>query len=95
MLLDLDNKEDETSKNGNDLIALLNLDDYDAPKQSTPSGGVHYLFYVDTKQKDLIGSKTGIMYEGVKCNADAKFIATANQRRSLIMASMSGKTGGS
>ena len=73
MLLDLDNKEDETSKNGKDLIALLNLDDYDAPKQSTPSGGVHYLFYVDAKQKDLIGTKTGIMYEGVKYNADVKF----------------------
>ena len=44
MLLDLDNKSDATSKNGKALIDLWNLDDCDAPKQTTPSGGVHYLF---------------------------------------------------
>ena len=73
MLLDLDNKTDEASKNGKELIDLLNLDDCDAPKQFTPSGGVHYLFYVDAKQKDHIGAKTGLIYNGIKYNADVKF----------------------
>ena len=50
MLLDFDNKAETNSKNGLELVQLLNLDQYKAPKQATPSGGLHYLFYVDGEQ---------------------------------------------
>ena len=54
ILLDFDNKADEACQSGLDLINKLNMDQYDAPKQSTPSGGYHYIFYVDAQQKDHI-----------------------------------------
>jgi hypothetical protein len=73
VLLDFDNKADETSKSGLDLMDLLDMDQYDAPKQYTPSGGYHYIFYVNEKQKDHIGSPCGIMYKGSKYAMDVKF----------------------
>ena len=54
-------------------MAKLLMDKYNAPKQTTPSGGFHYIFYVDEKQKEFIGSPTGIMYNGDKYNMDVKF----------------------
>ena len=66
VLLDFDNKADEANKSGLDLMELLDMDQYDAPKQFTPSGGYHYIFWVDEKQKDHIGSPCGIMYNGSK-----------------------------
>ena len=47
VLLDFDNKADETNKSGLELMAKLNMDQYKAPKQMTPSGGFHYIFWVD------------------------------------------------
>ena len=51
ILLDFDNKDNETSQSGLVLAKKLNMDQYDAPKQKTPSGGLHYIFYVDAQQK--------------------------------------------
>ena len=45
ILLDFDNKADDASHSGLDLAKKLNTDQYDAPKQKTPSGGFHYIFY--------------------------------------------------
>ena len=73
VLLDFDNKADETTKSGLDLMAKLNMDQYKAPKQKTPSGGFHYIFWVDEKQKEHIGSPTGIVYKSEKYNMDVKF----------------------
>ena len=53
VLLDFDNKADETSKSGLELMAKLDIDKYNAPKQSTPSGGFHYTFWVDKKTKGI------------------------------------------
>jgi len=72
LLLDFDNKDDG-AVNGMQLIQKLNMDQYGAPCQKTPSGGKHYLFYVDAAQKEQITSKTTIMYQGVKYNMDVKF----------------------
>ena len=63
LLLDFDN-EDDGAVNGMQLIDKLNMDQYKAPCQKTPSGGKHYLFYVDATQKEQITSKTTIMYQG-------------------------------
>ncbi|MFM7980518.1 MAG: hypothetical protein ACKPKO_14495, partial [Candidatus Fonsibacter sp.] len=63
----------ETSHNGRDLANKLNMDQYDAPKQNTPSKGFHYIFYVDAQQKKRIKSRTTITYQGVKYNMDVKF----------------------
>ena len=73
LLLDFDNKQDEDSKNGLELIKLLQVDERGAPEQKTPSGGYHYLFYVEADQADQITSKTGLFHNGVKYNADVKF----------------------
>ena len=73
ILLDFDNKSDETSHNGRDLADKLNMDQHNAPKQSTPSGGLHYIFYVDAQQKEHINSRTTITYQGVVYNMDVKF----------------------
>ncbi len=73
LLLDFDNKEEEGSKNGMELISKLKMDSYGAPCQKTPSGGKHYLFYATPAQKEHITSKTTINYEGVKYNMDVKF----------------------
>ena len=51
ILLDFDNRADETSQSGLELVDKLNMDQYDAPEQNTPSGGLHYIFYVDAQQK--------------------------------------------
>jgi hypothetical protein len=50
ILLDFDNKDEIESKNGLELAKLLNMDQYKAPKATTPNQGLHYLFYVDAKQ---------------------------------------------
>ena len=73
ILSDFDNKPDEASQSGLALINKLNMDQYDAPKQSTPSGWFHYIFYVDAQQKEHITSRTTITYQGAKYNMDAKF----------------------
>jgi hypothetical protein len=73
MLLDIDNKEEPGTRNGIEFMNLLNLDQYKAPKQQTPSGGFHYLFYADEAQKDRIGSPTTLLYEGKVYNVDVKF----------------------
>jgi len=74
ILLDFDNKADETSRNGMELAAKLNLDQYKGPKQLTPSGGLHYIFYVDAAQRENLGcSRNTILHEGVKYNMDVKF----------------------
>ena len=72
LLLDFDNK-DEGGVSGMKLIEKLNMDQYGAPCQKTPSGGRHYLFYADAKQKESITAKTTIVHEGVKYNMDVKF----------------------
>ena len=46
------------------------MDQYDAPKQKTPSGGFHYIFYVDAQQKGHITSRTTITYQGATYNMD-------------------------
>ncbi len=73
ILLDFDNKADETSQSGLDLAKKLNMYQYNAPKQHTPSKGLHYIFYVDDEQKKHIKSRTTITYQGVKYNMDVKF----------------------
>ncbi|MFM7986655.1 MAG: hypothetical protein ACKPKO_45805, partial [Candidatus Fonsibacter sp.] len=62
--MDFDNKEEENTKSGSELAALLNMDQYNAPKQYTPSGGLHYIFYADAKQASMLSSKTCITHEG-------------------------------
>ncbi|MFM7982903.1 MAG: hypothetical protein ACKPKO_26625 [Candidatus Fonsibacter sp.] len=37
--LDFGNKADDASQSGLDLVKKLNMDQYDAPKHKTPSGG--------------------------------------------------------
>ena len=58
ILLDFDRKSDDASQSGLELVKKLNMDQYDAPKQKTPSGGLHYIFYVDAQQKKHINSRT-------------------------------------
>ena len=64
LLLHFNNKQDEDSKNGLELIKLLRVDERGAPEQKTPSGGYHYLFYVEADQADQITSKTGLFHNG-------------------------------
>ena len=73
VLLDFDNKVEGDTRSGLELVQKLNMDQYNAPCQTTPSGGFHYLFYADAQQKDHIGSPSKIMHEGVKYNMDVKF----------------------
>ena len=73
VLLDFDNKAEAHTMNGLELIKKLDIDQYKAPKQATPSGGFHYVFYVDEAQRARITSKTTIMHKGVKYNMDVKF----------------------
>ncbi|MFM7980542.1 MAG: hypothetical protein ACKPKO_14615, partial [Candidatus Fonsibacter sp.] len=49
------------------------MDQYGAPKQKTPSKGLHYIFYVDAQQKKHITSRTTITYQCVVYNMDVKF----------------------
>ena len=37
-----------------DLVEELDMDQHDAPKQHTPSSGLHYIFYVDGEQAKQI-----------------------------------------
>ncbi|MFM7978538.1 MAG: bifunctional DNA primase/polymerase, partial [Candidatus Fonsibacter sp.] len=73
ILLDFDNKADDATHSGLDLAKMLNMDQYDAPKQKTPSKGLHYIFCVDAQQKEHITSRTTITYQGVMYNMDVKF----------------------
>ena len=74
ILLDFDNKADDVSQSGVVLAKeILNMDQYDAPKQKTPSGGLHYIFYVDAQQKEHITSRTTITYQDAVYNMDVKF----------------------
>ena len=73
VLLDFDKKDEENCKSGLELLKMLNMDQYKAPKQSTPSGGFHYIFWVNAEQKEHIGSPTGITYKGTKYAMDVKF----------------------
>ena len=72
ILLDVDNKADEATQSGLVLAKKLNMDQYNAPKQKTPSGGLHYIFYVDAQQKDQITARTTITYQGAVYNMDVK-----------------------
>ncbi|MFM7989047.1 MAG: hypothetical protein ACKPKO_58015 [Candidatus Fonsibacter sp.] len=63
-MLDIDNKVDDASHSGLDLVNKLNMDQYEAPKQKTPSGGLHYIFYVDAQHKDHITARTIITVSG-------------------------------
>ena len=73
ILLDFDKKSDDAYQSGLVLKEKLNMDQYNAPKQKTPSKGLHYIFYVDAQQKDHINSRTTITYQGTKYNMDVKF----------------------
>ncbi|MFM7987678.1 MAG: hypothetical protein ACKPKO_51030, partial [Candidatus Fonsibacter sp.] len=73
ILLDFDNKADEASHSGLDLVKKLNMDQHDAPKQKTISRGLHYIFYVDEQQKDRITARTTISYQGAAYNMNVKF----------------------
>ena len=73
ILLDFDNKEGDNSKNGLSLAKKWKMDQYGAPKQKTPSGGLHYLFTVSGEQANNINSRTGITVNGELYNADVKF----------------------
>ena len=73
VLLDFDNKEEDGSRNGMELIEKLKMDSRSAPCQLTPSKGRHYLFYVTAAQKEQIKSRTTITYKGEKYNMDVKF----------------------
>ena len=72
-LLDIDNKEEAGTVNGLEFARIMDLDRFGAPKQRTPSGGSHYLFWVDEEQGKHIRSRTGVCCEGVQYNMDVKF----------------------
>ena len=74
ILLDFDNKEDGEVNNGMELVAKLNIDQYKAPTQKTPSGGLHYIFWVDEEQASQIKSATGASYDDIKYNMDVTII---------------------
>ena len=73
VLFDFDNKKEGDLQNFLNLAEQLDMDQYDAPKQYTPSGALHYTFYVGGRKAKRIGSCTGITYEGVTYATDAKF----------------------
>ena len=79
ILLDLDAKETQESEtepatqNGLKFIQLFNLDSYRTPAQNTPSGGRHYLFYVDEIQAQGVKTLTTIKYNNIIYNTDIKF----------------------
>ena len=62
ILIDFDNKVEGYAKSGLDIVDELKMDRYFAPKQHTPSGGLHYIFYVDGEQAKRIVSKTCITH---------------------------------
>lgn len=75
ILVDLDNKNDEKGESGLKLIDMFNLDKYNAPKQQTPSKGLHYLFYVNEEQRQQLGkgNKTTLTINNNIYHADIKF----------------------
>ena len=73
VLLDFDNKVKGETRNGFELAETLNLDRHKAPEQKTPSGGFHFLFWVDADQAKHLNSRTGVEYEGIKYNMVVKF----------------------
>ena len=78
-------------------LSLFKIEDEQTgcSKQSTPSGGFHYLFDVDAEQKDQINSKTTIIYEGSKYNMDDKFknsLCTCQPSKLKIKGNINGTT---
>ena len=73
ILLDCDNKVEGDTRSGLNLVDKLDMDQYDAPKQNTPSSGLHYIFYVNGKQAKRLGSKTCITHNGLEYNMDVNF----------------------
>ena len=46
VLLDFGNKDGGDMQNGMQVAEQVDIDQYEAPKQYTTSGGLHYIFYV-------------------------------------------------
>ena len=65
-LVDFGNNVESNAKNGFNFFDELDMDQYGAPKQHTPSSGLHYIFNVDGKHTKRIGSKTCITHNGIK-----------------------------
>ena len=59
---EFDDKVEGDTKIGLNLVDELRMDPYDAPKQHTPSSGLHYIYYVDGEQGKRKGSKTCITH---------------------------------
>ena len=66
VLLDFGNKDEGNVKNGLVLAEELDMDPYAAPKQYTPSGGLHYMFNTDNEQANRIGSVTCVTCKCIK-----------------------------
>ena len=62
-LFDFGNKDEGNVMNGMKPAKKLNMDQYEAPRQFTPSGGLHYIFYVDGEQAKRIGTRTCSAYK--------------------------------
>ena len=75
VLLDFDNKTEGTVRNGMEMVKTLNMDQYEAPKQLTPSKGCHYIFYLDAEQAEQMTSNSinTITYKGEQYAVDVKF----------------------
>ena len=75
ILLDFDKKTEGPVKSGVDFAKMLNMDQYGAPKQLTPSKGYHYIFYLDAEQSSKMTSNSinNITYQGVEYAMDVKF----------------------
>ena len=58
VLLDFDRKIGGTVRNGMEMVKTLNMDQYGAPKQLTPSKGCHYIFYLDAEQAKQMTSNS-------------------------------------
>ena len=73
ILLDFGNKAEGDATSRLYFFDELDIDQYDAPQQHTPSGGLHYIFNVDGEQAKRIGSKTCITHNGMRYSTDVKF----------------------
>ena len=75
ILIDADNKSDKNTKNGLEFINLLSnvFNITKVPCQETPSGGLHFLFYIDSNQKNINNSYTTLTYNDIIYNVDIKF----------------------
>ena len=75
ILLDFDNKAEGNLNSGLDLVKKLDMNQYGAPKQLTPSKGCHYIFYLDAEQSSKMTSNSinNITYQGVEYAMDVKF----------------------